>query len=121
METLRYDGDVGSSTSIPFSVSVTDADVIMTDGKSLEHVGVTPDELILPSAADLAAGRDPVLDRALEIAGVKMSPADAAAYHWYYVEVICKSVQKPLLRVKAVKDVLEKSLVGKSFAGHTPA
>ena len=33
----------------------------MPDCKSLEQVGVTPDETNLPSAADLAAGRDPVL------------------------------------------------------------
>lgn len=62
---------------IPYAVSVTESDVIMTDGKSLEHVGVTPDELLLPAADDLAAGRDPVLSRALALAGVTV-PAEQA-------------------------------------------
>ncbi len=52
-----------------YRASVTVADVRMSDGGSLERVGVTPDELVLPSPADLAAGRDPVLARAIALAG----------------------------------------------------
>lgn len=50
---------------------------IMIDGKSLEHAGVVPDEIVLPTAADLAEGRDPVLANAIETLGGRISPQNA--------------------------------------------
>jgi carboxyl-terminal processing protease len=77
MESRRYQFHQGADTQIFYGASITDADLIMGDGKSLEHLGVVPDELILPSAADLAAGRDPVLARAAKLAGVELDPVKA--------------------------------------------
>lgn len=77
MEARAYAFKQGMDTIIPYGFSVTDADLIMKDGKSIEHVRVTPDEIVLPTARDLASGRDPVLSRAAEMAGLKLDPADA--------------------------------------------
>src|SRR6267142_6294443 len=75
MEARQYSHEVGTGNVVPYGASITDADIIMSDGKSVEHVGVTPDELLLPSAQDLATHRDIVLARAVELAGSKIDPA----------------------------------------------
>jgi C-terminal processing protease CtpA/Prc len=77
MEAKRFDYHMGTDTWIFYGASITESDLVMTDGKSLEHTGVTPDEAALPSAADLASGRDPVLAHAAARLGVKLSPEDA--------------------------------------------
>ncbi len=73
MQSLYYGMDAGVDTVIPYGASITNADVIMSDGKSLERVGVTPDEIILPTGEDLAARRDPVMARAFDILGTQVS------------------------------------------------
>jgi carboxyl-terminal processing protease len=47
--------------TVVYGASISMWDVIMSDGKSLENVGVTPDILVLPTGEDLAKHRDPVL------------------------------------------------------------
>ena len=85
MESQFYSMSDGANTKIFYGASITDADLEMTDGKSLEHVGVMPDERILPTAADLAEGRDPVLSKAAKLADVALDPAAAGKlfpYEW---------------------------------------
>jgi len=78
MEARHHQYKIGTGTILVYGASITEADLIMTDGKSLEHVGVTPNELLLPTGADLAAGRDPVLSRAVDLAGARISSEAAA-------------------------------------------
>lgn len=79
MTSRQYSHETGVGRILYFGASVTIADMIMSDGNSLEHAGVTPDELLLPSASELAAKGDPVLTRAAEIAGVKLDPQKAGS------------------------------------------
>ncbi len=84
MQSQTFDQAIGAENIVPFAISVTNADVIMSDGKSLEHVGVTPDELIIPTAADVAAGRDVVMARAIESLGGKIDPVEAGKWFPFY-------------------------------------
>src|ERR1700754_2100127 len=77
MRSRYYPHQLGVGTVVFYGVSITDADIIMTDGKSLEHVGVTPDELKLPTPKELAAKHDSVLAYAMSLAGVTMTPEKA--------------------------------------------
>jgi C-terminal processing protease CtpA/Prc len=67
----------GESRTVLYAFHVTEADIVMTDGHSLERVGVVPDETVLPTAADLAAKRDPVLSHAAKKLGLELDPAAA--------------------------------------------
>ncbi|MGH9724627.1 MAG: S41 family peptidase [Candidatus Acidiferrales bacterium] len=60
-----------------YGAAITVANVVMTDGKSLEGIGVMPDERILTTPEDIAAGRDPVMARAAALAGLSMTPEEA--------------------------------------------
>lgn len=80
MQSKTYFLTMGANDEVTYGVSVTNADVIMSDGKSLEHTGVVPDELILLTGSDIAAQRDPVLSRALTLAGSPVTPEEAGKY-----------------------------------------
>jgi len=66
-----------ASSGVDYGAEVTVANLIMTDGNSLEHRGVLPDEVAFPQPLDLASGRDPVMARAAKELGVTLSPEDA--------------------------------------------
>ena len=58
---LRLDDDSGLSLSV--------SKLLGPDGRELNHVGLTPDEVVEVSRADLAAGRDPQVQRAQQLLG----------------------------------------------------
>lgn len=80
MRAVQYEHESGLEIIALYGLSITDANVVMTDGKSLEKLGVTPDEIVLPTPADMAAQRDPVLARAAAICGVKLDAAQAGTF-----------------------------------------
>ena len=79
MRAKEYSHELGVETVVPYGVSITDADIVMGDGKSLEHVGVIPDEVKLPTALDMQAKRDPVLAYAISLLGGNISPEKAGS------------------------------------------
>jgi C-terminal processing protease CtpA/Prc len=80
MRAKEYPHELGIDTVVYYGVSITDADILMADGKSLEHVGVIPDEIKLPTASDLAARRDPVLSYAASLFEVTITPEKAGSF-----------------------------------------
>lgn len=77
MESMYFGRSLGMDTVVFYGASITVADLIMKDGKSLEKIGVTPDEKMLITAKDLASKRDPLLSRAAELLGFNLT-ADVA-------------------------------------------
>lgn len=79
MRSKHHSHELGLDTVIFYGASITDADIIMSDGKSLERIGVVPDEIKLPKPAELAAKLDPVLSYAASLAGVTIPPEKAGS------------------------------------------
>ena len=85
MEARDFTETIGTDYLTEYGLSITSANILMKDGKSLENSGVTPDQMLIPRASDLAESSDPVLANAAEHTGVKMTPAEAGKlfpYEW---------------------------------------
>jgi C-terminal processing protease CtpA/Prc len=63
-------------------MSVTVADVIMSDGSRLEHIGVIPDQILQPTATGLVKRTDPVLAYAAYKMGVTLTPEEAGKFYF---------------------------------------
>ena len=80
MMSRSYGHEQGLEVVALYGASITVADLIMSDGKSLEKVGVTPDELLLPTPQMMAAQHDPVISKAAALLGYKLDPVQAGAF-----------------------------------------
>lgn len=80
MTSRFFDLSTGFGNLLLYGASVTVGDLIMTDGKSLEKIGVTPDEVVQPTGKDLAEGKDPVLAYAAKLGGVELTPEKAGTF-----------------------------------------
>ena len=81
MTARMFPHTVGIAAVAFYATTITIGDVRMSDGGSLEHKGVTPDEVLLPSGADLAAKRDPLLAHAIALLGGTITPEQAGALY----------------------------------------
>lgn len=77
MRSRYYRRQAGGMFAVLYGLSVTDADILLVGGARLEHQGVELDEVVVPTAEDVTAGRDPVLSRALRLAGHDLDPVAA--------------------------------------------
>jgi len=85
MEAREFEESTGTDYKVAYGLSITSANILMSDGKSLENAGVVPDEVMIPTGVDLAAGNDPVLSHALSLGGAKIDPVAAGKlfpYEW---------------------------------------
>ncbi|MDQ6786119.1 MAG: S41 family peptidase [Acidobacteriota bacterium] len=75
--TMAFKNEMIVSVLQLYGMSVTIADLIMTDGKSLEKSGVKPDYIVLPNGLDLLRKRDIVLSKAADLQGKQIEPENA--------------------------------------------
>lgn len=71
-------------TIAPYGMNVTIGDMIMSDGKRLEAVGVQPDVPVGPSSEALMQRTDPVLAYAAGLFDVKLTPAEAGKLNFLF-------------------------------------
>jgi C-terminal processing protease CtpA/Prc len=75
-------GVPGFETFSFFGMSITVADLIMSDGKRLENFGVLPDVGVGPTGFALLNGQDPVLAYAAGKFDAKLTPEQAGKYYF---------------------------------------
>lgn len=80
-------GVSGFQTLSFFAMNVTVADLIMSDGKRLENVGVIPDHPVGPTGSALFNKTDPILAYAVGLWGAKLSAEDAGKFNFLIKKV----------------------------------
>jgi carboxyl-terminal processing protease len=68
----EYDGAIGDRNAILFGTQISVARMVFPDGEELEGKGVKPDVFCVPTGDDMREGKDPCLQKALDLAGEKL-------------------------------------------------
>ena len=77
-------GPDGYETVSLYGMNVTIADVIMSDGNRIEHLGVMPDHPVGPTSQALLQRNDPVLAFAAELLGARITPEIAGKFDFLH-------------------------------------
>lgn len=64
---------IGTEAAVFYGAQTTVAHAVFPDGKDIEKIGVTPDLMCIPEAADLVAKRDPCRDLAMTTLKAKLA------------------------------------------------
>lgn len=78
MTSITFRHSLGHDKRLTYAFQITVQDVILNDGMRREVIGVEPEFYVLPTGADLAAGRDPQMAKALALVGITRTPEAAA-------------------------------------------
>ena len=73
---------LSAAAIIKVGMSVTVADVVMSDRSRLERIGVTPDEVLQPLAIAFKMKMDAVLAYAAVKMGATLTPEDAGKFYF---------------------------------------
>ena len=68
---------IGTEAAVFYGAETTVAQVMFPDGKDIEKIGVTPDLMCIPEAADLVAKRDPCYGLAMTTLKAKLAAASS--------------------------------------------
>jgi carboxyl-terminal processing protease len=69
---------IGTEAAVFYGAQTTVAHAVFPDGKDIEKIGVTPDLMCVPEAADLVAKRDPCYDLAITTLKAKLAAGTSA-------------------------------------------
>jgi hypothetical protein len=77
-QTAGADGNVSYwQLTRDIQAGFTSLGVFWPDGRQTQRVGIVPDSIVIPTREDIIRGRDPVLIKALQIAGVPVAAKQA--------------------------------------------
>ncbi len=68
-----FEQHIGAEPAVFYGAQTTVAQITFPDGKNIEKIGVTPDLMCIPEAADLIAKRDPCYELAMTALKTKLT------------------------------------------------